>query len=196
MTDTCNNVNTTINDHQRKNLIKKHIEDRYNVKDAAFLTNISYETAKKIIQIYIRENKEIKQTPGRVINKKVTPDIKNKIEALIEKNPQITTKEIKEKLKSQFNIVVCVETIRKVIYKLNITLKMASRVLKNVNSLISLKKRKEYARNFLNEDSLGEKVKVFIDESWFNLHLTRTLARSSREVLASVLLPSSRERNV
>ncbi|KAF7701489.1 hypothetical protein CDIK_0802 [Cucumispora dikerogammari] len=108
MADTRNNVNTTISDQQRKNFIKKHIENRYNVKDAALLTNISYKTAKKIIQIYIRQNREIKQKPGRVINKKVTTDIKNRIEALIEENPQITIKEIKEKLTSQINTVVCV----------------------------------------------------------------------------------------
>ncbi|KAF7694605.1 hypothetical protein CDIK_2113 [Cucumispora dikerogammari] len=95
----------------------------------------------KIIQIYIRENRKIKQKPERVINKKVTSDIENRIETLIEKKPQITTKKIKEKLTSQFNTVVCVETIRKVIYKLNITLKKASRVLENVNSLINLKKK-------------------------------------------------------
>ncbi|KAF7685528.1 hypothetical protein CDIK_3723 [Cucumispora dikerogammari] len=55
---------------------------------------------------------------------------------------------------------------------------------------------KEYARIFLNEDSLGKKVKVFIDESGFNSHLRRTLVRYlyiESEIFVTFLI---KERNV
>ena len=91
---------------------------------------------------------------------------------------------------------MCLETIRRIIYKLNITLKKASRTLENVNSVISKERRKEYARAFLNEDAENLKTMVFIDESGFDLHLRRTMARSPRGAPASVILPSVRGRNV
>ena len=126
----------------------------------------------------------------------MTPEIEEFVESSIEENSQITLVEIKRKTNEKFSVNVCIETIRRVIYKLKITLKKATRTLENVNSEISKIKRKEYARNFLNEDSESDQIKIFIDESGFNLHLRRTMARSARGAPASIIIPAVRGRNV
>lgn len=48
----------------------------------------------------------------------------------------------------------------------------------------------------MNEDSENEKIKIFIDESGFNLHLRRTVAPASRNSRASIILPSVRGQNI
>ncbi|KAF7698529.1 hypothetical protein CDIK_1475 [Cucumispora dikerogammari] len=92
--------------------------------------------------------------------------------------------------------MVSLETIKRVIYKLKITLKKASRTLENVNSTISKEKRQKYARRFLTENALAQSIKVFIDESSFNFHMRKTMARPTRSAPASLVFPSVRSQNV
>ncbi|KAG0438494.1 hypothetical protein DMUE_3054 [Dictyocoela muelleri] len=195
MTDRVKRTNKSTNNRQREDLIKKNTIEGYSVKESAFLTNVTYETARKIISIY----KKLREFPKKTCdakNSKITNEVEVFIETEIEKNPQITLEQIKNKIRQNFNIIVSLETIRKIIYKLKITLKKASRTLENVNSTISKQTGQEYARNFLNEDNLRETIKVFIDESGFNLHLRRTMARSIRGAPASVVILLVRGRNV
>ncbi|KAG0440990.1 hypothetical protein DMUE_1373 [Dictyocoela muelleri] len=192
MTDEVKRTNRTTNNHQREEIIKKHTIEGYSVKEAALLTNVPYETARKIISIYNKTQRMSKKKTGGANNSKVTSEVEVFIETEIEKKPQITLEQIKNKIRHGLNIIVSLETIRRIIYKLKITLKKASRTLENVNSARYKQMRQEYARNFLTEDTLGSTIKVFIDESGFNLYFRRTMARSTRGAPASVVLPSLR----
>ena len=196
MNPTEERTNDIYTDQQRESLIKKYEIEGFNIKESAILTNIDYDAAKKIIGVFKKERRRHKKKRGKVMNQKMTPEIEEFIENSIEINSQITLTQIKSLINERFSISVCLETIRRVIYKLKITLKKASRTLENVNSEISKIRRKEYARNFLNEDSENDKIKIFIDESGFNLHLRRTMARSPRGAPAFGILPSVCGRNV
>ncbi|KAF7684981.1 Transposable element Tc3 transposase [Cucumispora dikerogammari] len=196
MTDIVRRTNRTTNNRLREELIKKHTIEGYSIKEAALLTNVSYEAARKIISIYNTTQRVNRKKTGGANNTKIIREGEVFIENEIEKNPQITLDQIKNKLFQELQIMVSLETIRRVIFKLKITLKKASRTLENVNSTISKEKRQEYARRFLTEDTIGQSIKVFIDESGFNLHMRRTMARSTRGAPASLVLPSVRGRNV
>ncbi|KAG0435246.1 hypothetical protein DMUE_4814, partial [Dictyocoela muelleri] len=64
----------------------------------------------------------------------------------------------------------------------------------NINSENNKTKRSEYARTYLDIDE--DKIKIFIDESSFNLYLRRTFGRSQRRSTVSVVVPSNRGLNV
>ena len=129
-------------------------------------------------------------------NAKVTPEIENFIETITETNNQITIEQIKSKITENFNVYVCVETVRRCIYKLNITLKVAARTLENVSSTVSKDRRRVYASESLANDAHDENINIFIEASGFNLHLRRTMARSRLGAPVSIIVPSVRGRNV
>ena len=62
--------------------------------------------------------------------------------------------------------------------------------------MVAKENGKIYAQNFLEEDANDERIFVFIDESGFNPHLRRTMARSARGAPASIILPSVCGRNI
>ena len=98
---------------------------------------MEYETARKIINIYIKEKRVDKKKTGKMVNEKITPGIENFVESEIENNSQITIVQQKTKISENLNVNICNETVRRCIYKLKITLKVALRTLENVNSAIS-----------------------------------------------------------
>ncbi|KAG0435244.1 hypothetical protein DMUE_4816, partial [Dictyocoela muelleri] len=186
--------NDMISNEKRKNLIKKVTEDGFNVKDAAFLVDVNYQAATNVIRLYKKESRVIKKKTGKASNKKITEEINNFVEELIEINPLITILQIREKIENKFSISLSLESIRRIICALKITLKKISYTSTNINSESSKSKRQLYAQNFMNiEDTF---VKIFIDESGFNLYLRRTLGRSSRGNPASAIVPSTRGTNI
>ncbi|KAG0429868.1 hypothetical protein DMUE_5714, partial [Dictyocoela muelleri] len=104
------NKNTT--NTQRQDLIKKVLEDGYNIKEAALLSNIEFFTAAKIIKAYKLEGRIDKNKTGKQSNKKITPEIINFIEKNIEEFPLITLEEIKSKILVINHISISIETIR------------------------------------------------------------------------------------
>ena len=78
----------------------------------------------KIISIYRKENRSEKKKNGRVSNRKITTDVENFIESEIKRNRQITLEEIKNGINRTFTILVSLEPIRRVIYRLNITVNL------------------------------------------------------------------------
>ena len=114
----------------------------------------------------------------------------------IQENSQITLEQLKEKISRTYQLTVSIESIRKAIHRLKVTLKVASQTLEIVNSVVAKENGKIYAQNFLEEDANDERIFVFIDESGFNPHLRRTMARSARGAPASIILPSVRGINI
>ena len=70
--------------------------------------------------------------PQKVMNQKMNSEIEQFVETQIEIDSQITLEQIKTKINERFNASVCLETIRRVIHELKITLKRALRTLENV----------------------------------------------------------------
>ena len=67
---TVTDENITYSDQQRESLVKKYKIEGFNIREAAILTNIEYETAKKIIQVYNKENRIEKKKRGRATKQK------------------------------------------------------------------------------------------------------------------------------
>lgn len=118
-----NRKNKPLSNETRQILIKKITEEGYNLKEAAFLCNINYTTAFSIYRVYKEEGRTLKKKTGRVVNKKITERIKILIEAVIEQQPTISLNEIKEKILLEENINISIESVRKQIRSLGITLK-------------------------------------------------------------------------
>ncbi|KAG0435608.1 hypothetical protein DMUE_4649 [Dictyocoela muelleri] len=72
MTDEVKRTNRTTNNHQREEIIRKHRIEGYSVNEAALLTNVPYETARKIISIYNKTQRMSKKKTGVSNNSKVT----------------------------------------------------------------------------------------------------------------------------
>jgi len=65
-----------------------------------------------------------------------------------------------------------------------------------VNSDTTIASRMTYARDFLSHAPANMEKCIFIDESGFNLHLHRNMARSKIGSRAKIILPTVRGRNV
>ena len=109
---------------------------------------------------------------------------------MIENNPQTTLMEMKNRLSNENELNVSTESIRKALKGLLITLKKVNLTSININSNFNKSRRYDYARKFMDLDE--NKIKIFLDESGFNLHLRRTLGRSQRGSTVSVLVPASK----
>ena len=142
MTNEESRINTPVTNQQRRDLIEKYSVGGFNITDAALLTNIEYETARKIIGIYKKEQRSEKKKTGKAVNTKITPEIENFIELKIQENSQITLEQLKEKISRTYQLTVSIESIRKAIHRLKVTLKVASQTLEIVNSVQAKENRK------------------------------------------------------
>lgn len=92
--------------------------------------------------------------------------------------------------------LLCIETIRKCLLELKITLKRTSMILYRVYIAQRLNERRTYAREFLRDETLDERSNIFVDESGFNLHLIRRYGRSTPGELVTVTVPTVRSTNI
>ena len=63
-------INTPVTNQQRRDLIEKYSVGGFNITDAALLTNIEYETARKIIGIYKKEQEVKRRKQARLLTQK------------------------------------------------------------------------------------------------------------------------------
>ncbi|KAF7684892.1 hypothetical protein CDIK_4359, partial [Cucumispora dikerogammari] len=108
----------------------------------------------------------------------------------------ITLKTIQTRIHNAFNIKPCLETIRRSLLDISITLKRLNCVLEAVNSPRSKELRFEYANYFLNDLTLEDKFLIFIDESPFKISMRRNYGRSPAGTRASMIVPTNRGRNL
>jgi transposase len=103
---------------------------------------------------------------------------------------------MKETISNELGVHLSLETIRKGIISLGITLKRNGLILDRVNDPTRILLRKEYATNFLTSAPIDDMKNVFIDESGFNLHMRRNYGRSLAGARSSSTVPTIRGRNV
>ena len=70
MTNEESRINTPVTNQQRRDLIEKYSLGGFNITDAALLTNIEYETARKIIGIYKKEQEVKRRKQARLLTQK------------------------------------------------------------------------------------------------------------------------------
>ena len=98
---------------------------------------------------------------------------------MVEENPRTTLSEIKEGLLRQFGLAVSKPTISKHLDALMYTLKMVRFEPERANTDANKEKRREFVNSLLNYQSRNLPI-IYMDETNFNLHVTRKEGRSKR----------------
>jgi len=129
--------------------------------------------------------------------KVLTEDILKQVDEAVSMEPDITLKEIKKKLENQNeNLTISLTTINNALEKIMITIKKPHIELVRVNEDHYIDQRKTYALWFNEMFANGYEKAIFVDESPFNLHLKRSIARSKKGTRANVKVPTIRGRSV
>ena len=126
---------------------------------------------------------------------KVTDEVRAFLIETIEVNPMTTLKQLAEIVQSQLEISLNQPTISKVLQGALITLKNAQFVTNTANNLANKTRRKEYVGTLLNYRSERMPV-VFVDETNFNLFISRTQGRSQSGTRVNTMRPTSKDRNI
>ncbi|XP_077297616.1 uncharacterized protein LOC143919269 isoform X2 [Arctopsyche grandis] len=115
------NYNTISQD--KKNILIKSYEVGKTINESAEIAGIKKSTARAIIKRF-RENGEYTQkNRGGKRNVKITPEILDEIEKIVEENPTITLKNICKKILECKNVNLSIASVQNGLKKLRITLK-------------------------------------------------------------------------
>ena len=126
-----------------------------------------------------------------------TVEIVNEIEQIVTFEPQLTLKEIKNKIEERHDeLVISKSSVDNCLNDLRITLKLSHRELDRVNMADKIILRKEYSLWYNNRFNNDFSRIVFVDESSFNLHLKRSQARSKQGTRAIARTPIVQGRSV
>lgn len=148
-------------------------EEGNTIAEVSRITSVNINTTKTIISRYKKNDCEIVELPrGSKSQKKLSPQILEQIETIVESEPGITLKNIRKKLFEQFNVMLALSTIFNGLKELKITLKMASIEMDRMNSASAIENRRQYASQFAIWSPQQKEKMIFIDEYGFNLHLS------------------------
>ena len=145
---------------------------------------------------WLDSSTDIPDTRGGKKKKRLSDEHLDFITGLVNSNPRITVKDIKFELCNKFeNLSVCEETVRKALDECLFTLKDIRFEPENANSMTNRLKRKTYVETLLN--FIGSHVPIiFMDESNFNLHISRSQGRAPRGERCSVRAAATKGANV
>nr|XP_019569667.1 PREDICTED: uncharacterized protein LOC109435920 isoform X2 [Rhinolophus sinicus] len=183
--------------HDKISVLIKCYGDGRTVNESAEIAGINRNTAKSIINQYNKNGGVLlEKKRGGKRTMKLNASLLNKIEQIIEENPCITLKGIRDKVLESEHVELSISSIRNGLKQLRITLKCASlQVDQHRNSERTIEMRKVYALNFSQNAPEARQNIIFIDESGFNCHLRGTKTRSKVNTPACVTMPMVRERN-
>ena len=113
----------------------------------------------------------------------------------IESHPSSTQTELKDAVLGQFGINLSHSTISRTLQGALITLKNIRFVPNTANSQVNKLKRKSFVETLLNYTALQHPI-VYIDETNFNMFISRSQAWSATGQRVNVTRPSSRGKNI
>jgi len=181
----------------KKRLVELVLQDGMMASDASEILNVNKNSARTIIKRFKEDDCQLRVRKVGGNNKvKLSDAIILLIEEIVENNPAATLKDIQKIIFDRQQITISITSIQNGLRKLRITLKKMSKVLDRVNSSETICKRKIYAEDFLHNAPNTNKNCIFIDESGFNLHLSRSLGRSKKGHVATITLPTVRGRMI
>jgi transposase len=181
----------------KASIIKCFNEDGLKSREIASLLSLSDNTVKTVIRKY-RENDHniICRKRGGPSSLKLTTNILNKIETIVETNNSVSIKDIRRKIIEEDQVSLCTGTVSNALKKLIISTKNLNKVFDKVNNVVYLEKRREYADDFNNNAPADLEKCIYIDEGGFNLHLRRNRGRSKVGKRASVTIPTVKGRMI
>lgn len=132
---------------------------------------------------------------GGLRSQKILDEHKSFMVEKIENNPRLTLKEMTELIFEKFNLVVSKECIRKHFDAMLYTLKEIRFEPEVANTPENREKRKLYATSLLNYQARNIPI-LFMDETNFNIHISRGEGRSIRGTRCSTIAAGSKGANV
>jgi len=160
-------------------------------KQLAYTEGINLKTAYS----WLKENDESEDKRGGSRRIKITQDVKDEMVELIELNPRITLKLLAEEIGRKFNMTVSIECMRKHLNTLMYSLKAMRFEPEAANNDINKDKRKIFVENLLSHQS-NDAIILFMDESNFNLHISRSQGRSIIGTRCTSLVSGSKGPNI
>lgn len=126
---------------------------------------------------------------------KITNEHRVFIESYIEENPRITLKQLRDKFQNNHQIVVSTECLRKHLDGLLYTLKDIRREPERANVESNKIKRCDYVHKLLEHQSNNTPI-LYMDETNFNLYISRTKGRSKKGTRCTHITAGSRGSNI
>ena len=117
------------------------------------------------------------------------------IQALVDENPRITLKVISERIEAQFGFKLSKSTVAKHLDMMTYTLKAVRFVPERANSIENKNKRSLFCSKLLNYQSTGKPI-LFMDETNFNLHISRRDGRSQKGRRCNVVSAGTQGANI
>ena len=124
-----------------------------------------------------------------------TDDHKEYMDHCITENPKITLKELTEKLKIDMDLHLSKECVRKHLDGLMFTLKDVRREPEKANAEVNKIKRRDYVVKLLDFQSKAIPI-LYMDETNFNLFISRTKGRSKKGTRCTQISAGSKGSNV
>lgn len=175
--------------------VKPQIRALYNNngdwKNLARTLNIKRSTAYR----WVTEQPEIEKQHGGKRSIKILEEHRVFMVLCIEENPKITLIQIKEKLEDEYSINVSIECIRTHLDGLMFTLKDVRREPEKANNLENKQKRCDYVQQLLQYQAQNIPI-IYMDETNFNLYVSRKKGRSLKGSRCTYIAAGSRGSNV
>ena len=114
----------------------------------------------------------------------------------MESRPDLTLKQIAEKIRENFNIIVTLPTISNTLTKIGFTFKLLHTIPMGRNTEEVVLARKQFALNYFQEAPINREKIIWIDEVGYNLYLRRKQGRALKGARASITVPNSWGRNI
>jgi len=126
---------------------------------------------------------------------KIKNEHRHFMEECVEENARITLKELKDKLMQIHQVDVSTECVRRHLNEMLFTLKDIRREPENANNETNKKKRFRYVEQLLAYQSQNKPI-VYMDETNFNLFISRTKGRSKQGSRCRYIAAGCRGANV
>jgi transposase len=144
---------------------------------------------------WIKYQTEAEKQRGGRRRTKISDEHRVLMEQYIEENPRITLKQLTEKFQQDHQLLVSKECVRKHLDGLMFTLKDIRREPERANSDDNKTKRCEYVRKLLEYQADSIPI-VYMDETNFNLFISRTKGRSKKGTRCINIAAGSRGSNI
>lgn len=175
--------------------LKKQICALYNNNQDWRALAKSVGVAKSTAYRWVKNQTDIEKKRGGKRRTKIFAEHRISMEQYIEENPRITLKQITEKLRNDHEITVSKECVRKHLDGLMFTMKNIRKEPERANSEANKTRRCEYVRQLLLYQADNIPI-VYMDETNFNLYISRTKGRSKKGTRCTHIAAGSRGSNI
>lgn len=162
-----------------------------NWKDLARTIGVPLPTAYR----WLDQGADKSDSRGGARKYKITQEHKNFMAELIENSPRVTLQDIVNKLVEKYEVCVTKECIRKHLDSMAFTLKAVHYEPEAANNNVNKAKRKDYAVALLEFQSQSVPI-LYMDETNFNLHISRIEGRSKKGTRCTTVAAGSRGNNI